>query len=78
MPHFQICSYNILSQNHIAHNLRAGIAPSHCEWTTRKQKLQAFLSSKQQDVLIIALQEVEEDFFVKRPKINSQPIRYFL
>ena len=62
MPHFQICSYNILSQSHIAHNLRAGIAPSHCEWATRKQKLQAFLSSKQQDALIIALQEVEEDF----------------
>ena len=62
MPQFQICSYNILSQSHIAHNLQNGIPPSHCEWITRKQKLQTFLSSKESDVLIIGLQEVETDF----------------
>jgi endonuclease/exonuclease/phosphatase family metal-dependent hydrolase len=61
MPHFQLCSYNILSQNYISHSLQHGIAPSHCEWGTRKQQLEHFLS-KQQDSVIIGLQEVEENF----------------
>ena len=61
MPIFQLCSYNILAQIHIVHNLHAGIPPAYCDWSSRKQKLQNVLE-QYLDVFVIGMQEVEENF----------------
>ena len=61
MPNFQICSYNTLAQAYIHHSLQLGIMPSYCEWSARKQKIEDFLST-QQETLIIGLQEIEANF----------------
>ena len=66
MHSISICTYNILAQCHISHNIRNGINPIFCSEPSRRARLSSFL--RQQSSLIIALQEVEDTFF---PEITS-------
>lgn len=58
MPKLSVCTFNILAQSYIRHNIREGRARAFCEWSYREPLLQNFIETQLQ-TMIIGCQEAE-------------------
>lgn len=60
MKQLSLCTYNILAQSYIRHNIREGRKREFCQWSYRGKLLENFLRS-QNHTSILGLQEVEPE-----------------